>query len=174
MTYPWWSHAGYLQSLHLYFPCAIVGPSGASAPWSFQARRWDWLACCSLGLLFFPSWEWRLHFSISWKWELHQTATTFQIWWIVAWQLHLPILSMPTDLAWSTGLVHFQVLLLTSNLTFTYSRQNIFLPVLIFAFCRLGAAMTMIQSSYSIKSEQPKNLLRCDLCKTAFDLPSCF
>ena len=61
-------------------------------------RRWDWLACSSLDLILFPFCKWGLCFPFSSQWELHQTAMTFQIWWIAAWQqLHPPVPLEPVD-----------------------------------------------------------------------------
>jgi len=42
------------------FSFALVWSSRGSALWFCQARRWDWLACSSVDLLFFPSWKWGL------------------------------------------------------------------------------------------------------------------
>ena len=54
MTCPWWSHVGYHQSPCLYFPSALVGPSGGSTPWSCQAHLWDLTGLQFLGSSFFP------------------------------------------------------------------------------------------------------------------------
>ena len=46
---------------------------------------------------FFHSWKWGLCFPFSNQWDLHQSAMTFYIWCIAAWQLHPPVPSKPMD-----------------------------------------------------------------------------
>jgi len=138
----WWAlgegHVDYHQSPHLYFPRAVVGPSGGSAQWC-QVQKWDWRIYGSLDRLFFSSWKWGLCFPFPSQWKLHQTAITFQIWWIAAWQLHLPFPQNPQmDVVGPHGLVQRKFFRCSQMWFFTYSRQIFFLQVLTIAFCNMS------------------------------------